>query len=326
MRFIILLLLINFTFTLTSGKTLDLLQQNHLILQQKYRSEFLEQGFVHLKRLNKPTFYLHHYDYRSTFSNTTSSSTVAATNNIKKNVLSLRGGFIVASSTSSTTSTSHLAQSLQDYSGAASAFFSGIRLPATLIVGASLNNLFALSRQKNEANNQQEVIAMKLCNTFSFVSCLLSLITVVVATAVNVSILHGGYNAMATTGYALLKREFGLEFLTCRLSLQSGLLSFLIALSNRVLYEFGLLKPGKEDLRNVLTFTMLSVIFGLLSYINSTLYCWDNLFYMSVHFMKEIARLVLSVDKMRPFRFGCMVSTVMSTIYGVRSIYKRDQK
>jgi len=131
----------------------------------------------------------------------------------------------------------------KDYTDAAAGFFGGLRIPASLIAGASFGRLFALSQRPINSNGERLLVVLH--NVNMLVAFLLCLSTVIISTAANVSILHRGFDPVASSGYVLLKREFGLQFLSCRLSFLSGCLSFLFGVFHRSLLEFQLLKPEK---------------------------------------------------------------------------------
>lgn len=76
---------------------------------------------------------------------------------------------------------------------------------------------------------------------------MLSLCTVVFATAAGVTILRGDFNPMAESAYALLSKQFEFEFLTVRLSYLSSLLSFAIGIAGRILLEYKRLHKERRE-------------------------------------------------------------------------------
>ena len=122
---------------------------------------------------------------------------------------------------------------------------------------------------------------------------------------------------MAETAYMLMKREFEYEFVSCRWSFFTSIFMFLWMVASRVLIEFGLLKcngDGKnprKDVAMLVVFSIGSLAANLLSYVNSTLWCWRSLFGMTM----RLAQLVLKrafVEK-RPLQVVSVACTMAST-------------
>jgi len=182
---------------------------------------------------------------------------------------------------------------LQNFSGAASGFFGGVRIPASLIAGAALGQMFSLasvskSIEHQNGMNRVLIITHNICMFFAF---MLSIAAVVIATAATVTILHGGFDPTAQSAYSLLKREFEFEFVSTRLGFLVSLVSFLSGVTCRILYEFDLLRVGNGRREGALSiiFGMIALVSLLLNYINTTLYCWSNLGGMVIYFFKVSA-------------------------------------
>ena len=80
---------------------------------------------------------------------------------------------------------------LKDYSGAIGGFFGGVRIPASLITGASLGALFTMTGRLKDKSvlTKTELVLVKVYNALVLVSFVLSLSTVIFATAANTAVI-----------------------------------------------------------------------------------------------------------------------------------------
>lgn len=199
------------------------------------------------------------------------SAAAAASNSINmllmKSVVTIRGGRAAT------------AVALQNFASEAEGYFGGIRTPASLILGASLGALFTDVNDRDEmkTRTRAERECTRLYNSCVLLSFMLSLCTVVFATAAGVTILRGDFNPMAESAYALLNKQFEFEFLTVRLSYLSSLLSFVIGIAGRILLEYKLLHKERREEAIVVCFGLGAVVTHMWSYINSTLYSSQSL-------------------------------------------------
>jgi hypothetical protein len=179
---------------------------------------------------------------------------------------------------------------MADYTSAAIAYFTSIRIPAALIAGSSLAALFTLADQarlgKEGATSRRQGFVLLAYHIFALFALVLSLNVVVTATATSNFLLLGTANPIAASAYQFLKREVEYEFALTRVSFHIGMFSFLGCVSCRALLEFDLLK--KERLRPALLviFTMSSLLFHLFSFVNQRLVCWPNLPMMTIAVFK----------------------------------------
>jgi hypothetical protein len=204
---------------------------------------------------------------------------------------------------------------LSDYSGAPASWFGGIRIPASLIVGASFGQLFALAQKTRDTSTLSpcERFAIHAHNGLMLISFLCSLSTVVISTASSVAILHDTFDHFAISGYELLKREFSFEFLTCRLGFLSSLLSFLMGATCRALIEYNLFREERREGAVAVIFAMVGSISWLFSYVNSTLYCWPHLPAMTVDFVKLVWQRARSTGRpLATLSMICFVSSLAS--------------
>lgn len=118
---------------------------------------------------------------------------------------------------------------------------------------------------------------------------------------------------MAETAYQMLRREFDYEFSVTRWSFLVSLMSFLSGVTIRMVLQFNLLlKERRNHLIGVLG-TMIAVLSHLLSYINQTLYCWPNLFVMTVDVIKIIIRRAMS--ERNPLEIISIISSIVGITF-----------
>jgi hypothetical protein len=215
------------------------------------------------------------------------------------------------STTTSTTSANAISPSLTDCTAAAAGFFGGVRIPASLIAGSSLAQMFVVANR--EPKSQVDDALIKLNKATMILSFLLTMITVVVSTAANVSILRGRFDPLAESAYYLLKREFELEFVTARVTFLLGCFSFLVGVSNRIVLEYELLRKDKRDVLKIVGFALIGVASALASYINSTLFCWDDFIHMVAHLMKRLVQRALK--KRTPLMLLSLFSITLSIVF-----------
>lgn len=170
----------------------------------------------------------------------------------------------------------------KDYSSAAVAYFTSIRVPAALIAGSSMANLFTLvdeSADGGEAKRRTQLQTLVLIayHVLTLTSLLLSLNVIVTSTATANSMLFGMKDPMASSVFALLKREYEFEFQLTRASFFVGILSFLAAIAARALVQFELLTKRRLSSAILVLSSFGTLFFHLVSYINASLLCYENL-------------------------------------------------
>jgi len=142
--------------------------------------------------------------------------------------------------------------------GAASGFFGNVRVPAALLAGASLGQLFA-TPDKSRGKWLPALFSMLIAFTV-----MAEIFVVFVSTATATRLMGGGFDPMATDGFAFLLREFEPSFVACRVGFFTGLLSFLSALALRAWAAF----PG--TLGSAIACGMTAVMFQMIAFFNST--------------------------------------------------------
>jgi hypothetical protein len=208
---------------------------------------------------------------------------------------------------------------LKDFAGAAGSFFSNVRVPASIVTGSSLGAIFALSKFGSSAERSPiESNLIKVYRLLCWSCFVLSLNAIITSTTAISSILHGRFDPMAETGYLLLKREFEYEFISVRWSMLVSLLLFIDVVAVRLILEFDMLRH--PDLRATAKFVVLSALAlgaHILSVINGTLYCWNNLLEMTV----DLVRIVVTkaIDEPSPMRFLSIASVLGAGCYGLLS-------
>ena len=196
---------------------------------------------------------------------------------------------------------------LTNHASAVGKYFGSVRVPASFIAGASFAGLFTVQIKEDGhgSSASRSLLSKYLSRAYHvciLIAFLLAINTVVVSTAANTMSLHdGSFNPMATSGYMVLKNEFEYEFIVTRWSFMVSLLSFLVATTHRILYEFQLfdkndvmsLQNSRRMIGTAVCLLMSSLILHLVSFLNSTLICWDNLWSMSIDLFKVSVCLLL---------------------------------
>lgn len=211
---------------------------------------------------------------------------------------------------------------LKDFSGDAKGYFAGIRTPAALIVGSTLGALFIFSKASFGSENRSTKLFLgRLYNALMLASFSLSFTTMILSTTATVSMLHGRFDPMAETAYLMLRREFDFEFTLTRWAFIMALLFFLSGIIVRAIIEFDLLKRAHRNHAIGLILVFTSLISQMLSYINTTLWCWPNLLVMS-RFVIEMT-IKKCVEEKNPLQIISVISGAVATVFIVRSVFKK---
>jgi hypothetical protein len=168
-----------------------------------------------------------------------------------------------------------------DYTSTAINYFSSVRIPASMIAGSALASLFSLTqRTKNtEAQNRSTLLTIVLImyHLLALSSLLLSLNTIITCTAAASSLMFGCDNPIASSPYALMKREYEFEFLMTRWSFYMSLFTLLGAIASRAMIEFDLLQPDRMRSAIVILSAFAGLFFHLLSFVNERIFCYNNM-------------------------------------------------
>jgi len=150
------------------------------------------------------------------------------------------------------------AASLINCVGGASSFFGNIRVPAALLAGASLGQMFAAT---DESRGKW---VPSLFSVLTALTAMLEIGVVFTSTATATALLGGGFNPMAVDPISFLVREFELPFVYSRFCFFTGLLSFVVALGLRA----WTIIPGK--LGTAVLLYILGTALTMLGYFNLT--------------------------------------------------------
>jgi len=209
---------------------------------------------------------------------------------------------------------------MQDYSSAAVAFFTSIRVPSALVAGSQLGSLFSLVRLLNASNNtsgddnkkrhqSQNTTRdwlIRLYHLFSLTALVLSINAIVTATAAATKLLMGSHDGVAESAYQFINRELRYEFILTRWSFLTSLLSFLAGITIRALLEFNLLDEKRRKAAVVVASSMAGLFCHLLSFVNSTLISAPNLFVMTLQVVKLMVANAFGSPR-RPLEMASLV-------------------
>lgn len=184
-----------------------------------------------------------------------------------------------------------------DQSHAIEAFFSSIRVPASFMTTVSFSELSRGSGGDGDGEDNTSRVQLFLegsalvCQGFTFV---LSLSVVMMSTSALIRGLAANFDPNAESGYALLFREFHYEFLCVRWSFNVAMLSFLLAVGAKVLYQFGLFDGGNGgngmEVGISVVLVMAALILNLYSYVSTTLIGWDSMTDMTAELCRTQVR------------------------------------
>jgi hypothetical protein len=181
-----------------------------------------------------------------------------------------------------------------DQSAAVDSFFSSIRIPASFLAATTFDELFVTVSVDDQGVQKFLQIAYLV---FMGVSFMLSMNVIVLSTSALVGSLAENYDCLAETGYDLLFREFHYEFVCVQWSFMWSLFGFLVAVVVRILFEYELFHISSESfewyqlqLGVAVCLIMTSLMLHSLSYLNTTLVGWNNMWAMTVDMLKMIAQ------------------------------------
>lgn len=213
---------------------------------------------------------------------------------------------------------------MADYSAAAISFFTSIRIPAALIAGSSLSNMFTdaglvVDQAENDSDRNGGGISpiqnrvTVLYHIFALLAFLLSINVVLTATATSTSMLLGMKNPMAHSPYELLRRELDWQFTSTRWSFFMALFSFLTSVCGRLLVEFRLLERRRFRTASFLTSSMLSLMLHYLSMANRSLQSWPHMGAMTV----DLFKLILQQARQSPIEAASLACANLALIMGI---------
>ena len=185
----------------------------------------------------------------------------------------------------------------------ASGFFGNVRVPAALLAGASLGQLFT---KCEETRGKWVPSAYAILMALTVVS---EVYVVFVATATATRLLGGGYDPMAADALKFLIREFEFAYVTTRAGFFTGLLAFLSALMLRAWSAF----PGA--LGSCIACAMLSVTLQMLAFFNATVV---NYHFGLLGLVWRAVYLYLSASLYSPIGLASLGSAIAASVLLVK--------
>lgn len=194
---------------------------------------------------------------------------------------------------------------LSNFTSEASTFFLNYRTPAAIIASASLQSLLEMTRihhkqdRRRKERNRMEEWTVTFCHANLFIAFILSLIVLVISSTAEINIYRGEFKPLAENTFEFLNKEFHFELAAVRWCFLGSVFSLLKGLGCHLLLEYNLLKEGKRTVGTIVFTFMVSVLSGLLSYMNTTgtMRPWNNLFCMTLDLVKMAWIDSLSLQK-----------------------------
>jgi hypothetical protein len=155
------------------------------------------------------------------------------------------------------------------------AFFESIKVPSTLIAGASLTSLFTFTREVQETYNfsKLQVMLLRVYHMFSLLTFCLSITTVLTSQTATTSLLLNSNRLLAgesLDAFAFLRANMNFEMLVARCSFIYSIFSFFLATTFRMFVEFGLFSPTRRTAGTMVSSMMAAVVCFLLSFANTS--------------------------------------------------------
>ncbi|GAX11422.1 hypothetical protein FisN_22Lh107 [Fistulifera solaris] len=197
---------------------------------------------------------------------------------------------------------------IPDYADMASSFFTGMRVPSSLIAGSAFGAMFALSGSSKEYPRKHKWLTETyiLYHVFSLLSVILSLNVIVVSTATaNGFLLLGSHSISAKSCHDFMMQACPYEFTFTRWSFFMSLFAFLNSVTTRAILEFDLLRPDRGRARTFLLSSMLAMKLHLWSFLTS--YATDGI-------------KLLNLWEMTATAFRLYIAKSSQTVTGIASI------
>ena len=137
---------------------------------------------------------------------------------------------------------------------AAMSFFTGVRIPATLIAGTSFAALFTMTDKGRDTSglSTTEILLLRLYHVLSLLSLCFSITTVVMSTSAGTMLMLEKYQASGShvDVYRFLRECMDLEFSLTRFSFLTSVMCFLSAVTGRIIIEFNLVSFMRSQLES----------------------------------------------------------------------------
>ena len=129
-------------------------------------------------------------------------------------------------------------------------FFTGVRIPATLIAGTSFAALFTMTDKGRDTSglSTTEILLLRLYHVLSLLSLCFSIITVVMSTSAGTMLMLQKYQPSSShvDVYRFLRECMDLEFSLTRFGFLTSVLCFLSAVTGRIIIEFDLVSFSRK--------------------------------------------------------------------------------
>ena len=174
-----------------------------------------------------------------------------------------------------------------DFSNEVSAFFTHYQEPCAILTATSLLCLLKFSKyHRVEDKGRLARFLVQLSQVCFITSFMLAICGIVVSMIAQGNILLKRFDPVATNVYNVLMREFEFEFTAIRWSFLVSTLSLFVGLICTVLLGNDLFYQDKMGEKTLVMMALFSIMSGILSYINTNLFSWDNIFNMTGKLIK----------------------------------------
>ncbi len=199
---------------------------------------------------------------------------------------------------------------LTNCAAGASAFFGNVRIPAALLTGAAIGQLWT------NLDDKRGKRVPAIFNILVALSVTCEMSVVFFSTAISTKMMGSAFDPMASSALALLIREFELPFVACRVHFFVGLLSFVGALALRAWTAF----PGA--LGDGIALLMLSSAFIMNSVFSYTV---DNYSFGLLGLMWRYAQLFALQVAFTPSGLAAMATLLAAGSCFVKATTKSDK-
>jgi hypothetical protein len=153
-------------------------------------------------------------------------------------------------------------------------FFETLKVPSTLIAGASLASLFTFTSEVQETYNfsKLQVMLLRVYHMFSLLTFCFSITTLLTSQSATTSILLASNRPLASKSVddalSFLRSNMNFEFLVARWTFGMSILSFFLSTTFRMFVEFGLFARTRRTAGTMVASMMSGVLCFLLSFAN----------------------------------------------------------
>lgn len=193
-----------------------------------------------------------------------------------------------------------------DFSHQAIHFIESYRTPYAILAAISCHIHFQMMHQHDTQNlTGIEKFATQQCSISFMVPAICSLIILLSATLAESTISRGEFDPVADSMYTLMMREFRFEYAAIQWCSIISILSFIRGVYLHYIIHNRIFPKHKGEEFAMIFADGLSLLAGILSYINVSLHSWDNLFDMTVDLVKVRDTLPKSFHVLLLFELIC---------------------